>query len=371
MVTTFSEKNVTLLAAGIAYNALVSLAPLLLLLLFVVSLVGGGLEDRLVSAADGSLPGPIADVVGQIFTGSATATGASLVGLVVLVWGTLKVFRGLDTAFSVIYETEGRNSFVDQLVDGVVVLFALILAIVMTVAVNALFVRFAEAIPALRYLAPLVLVLGLVVAFLPIYYRFPDLDLEWAAVLPGTIFAAVGWAALQSVFQVYLAFSGGSSQSFFGGVLVVVTWLYFSGLVLLLGAVLNAVMSPRPAGEDREPRPDDKPQVTETTAHRTLDRAELAQYLDAWRARFTTDAAAADHAATTARDDPDVADPSSNDAALLPTGDESHVPAGEQVEVVERTGGADDGQINSITFRWVDPDGEGGPATGSDEQGRH
>lgn len=60
-------------------------------------------------------------------------------------------------------------------------------------------------------------------------------------VLPDVVFVAVGWAIFQLVFQVYRAFSGGGSGGVFGGVIVVITWLYFSGLVLLLGAVINAV----------------------------------------------------------------------------------------------------------------------------------
>jgi membrane protein len=237
-----SEKNVTFMAAGIAYNAFVSLAPLLLLLLFVVSVVGGGLEARIVTLAQTSLPGPIADVVAEVFRGESTATGASLVGIVALVWGTLKIFRGLDTAFSEIYETTSENSFVDQLRDGTVVLVALVVAVVAFVGASSLFARFADVVPFVGYLLPVTLVAGLVVAFLPMYYEFPDADVDWRHVLPGVVFAAVGWAALQALFQVYLAFKGGGSGSFFGGVIVVVTWLYFSGIVLLVGAVINAVL---------------------------------------------------------------------------------------------------------------------------------
>jgi membrane protein len=284
--TEFSEKNVTFMAAGIAYNAFVSLAPLLILLLLVATYVDG-LEARLRAGAERSLPGPIADAVGQIFAADSAATGVSVVGLVVLLWGTLKIFRGLDTAFSEIYETDERNSFVDQMIDGLVVFVSLVVSIVATVALTAVVSRFAAQVPYLGYVTPVVLVVGLVVAFFPMYYRFPDADLGWRDVLPGTVFAALGWAALQSVFQVYLAFTDGGSASFFGGVLVVVTWLYFSGLVLLLGAVLNAVVGEHSTGEPggvgrgaAVPKPDAK-------AERSLDRAELATYLRDLRTSLT------------------------------------------------------------------------------------
>lgn len=273
----FSEQNVTLMAAGIAYNAFVSLAPLLLLLLLVVTLLGGGLEARLIDVARQSLPGPIADVVIQIFEGNSAAAGASFVGLVVLVWGSLKIFRGLDTAFSEIYGTEAENTIGDQLKDGAVVLVGLVLAGLATAGASAVFATLSDTVPGIGLLAPLALVFGLVLAFFPMYYVFPDTELDWQQVVPGVAFSAVGWAALQSVFQIYLVFKGGGSANVFGGIVLVVTWLYFSGLVLLLGAVVNAVVSGHAPGVADENGGRSQGRTLER--RETLDGEELARYL--------------------------------------------------------------------------------------------
>ncbi|RDI72858.1 YihY/virulence factor BrkB family protein [Halopelagius longus] len=280
----FSNKNVTFMAAGIAYNAFVSLVPMLLLLLLVVSTFGGGLEARLVTLAEGSLPGPIADVVTSIF-GGESAAGASAVGLVVLVWGTLKIFRGLDTAFSEIYETVGQNSLVDQVKDGLVVLLALVVAVVATAGASIVFAWLSDQIPYIGVLTPLVLVGGLLIAFLPMYVRFPDADLGWKDALPGAAFAAVGWAALQALFQVYLSFKGGGSEGFFGGVIVVVTWLYFSGMVLLLGAVINSVLAGESSG--RAGGVGMGASGYETRREEELDADEFARYLSELREDVT------------------------------------------------------------------------------------
>jgi len=249
IVADFRNKNVTFMAAGIAYNAFVSLAPLLLLLLFVTSVIGTELERRIVAFVRGALPGPIGDTFATVFQEGSGYASASVVGIVILLWGTLKIFRGLDTAFSEIYETEAENSLVDQLIDGTVALVALVLALVATVGATALFARFSGIIPYAGLLSPLIVVAGLVLAFTPMFYRFPDTDVQWRTVLPGVVFAAVGWALLQSLFQVYLTFSSGTAGDVFGGVLVVVTWLYFSGLVLLTGAVVNAVLGGHASGK--------------------------------------------------------------------------------------------------------------------------
>lgn len=291
--TEFSEKNVTLIAAGIAYNAFISLAPILLVLLLAVSLAGGGLEQRIVEVTRTSLPGPIAGIIVEIFQGESAASGASVVGLVVLIWGALKIFRSLDTAFSEIYETTADNSFVDQVIDALVVLIAIVLAIIGTVGVTAVFAMLEDTIPFIGFLTPVVLIGGLVLAFFPMYYRFPDADLHWKHVLPGVVVAAVGWAAFQSLFQIYLAATGGGSENFFGGVIVIVTWLYFSGLILLLGAIINAVLggyaSGKTGGVGQGAAESETTRETgdETKYEETLTRKESAEFLKALREDLT------------------------------------------------------------------------------------
>jgi membrane protein len=293
----FSDKNVSFMAAGLAYNALVSLAPLLILLLLIASIVGGGLEARLIAASGNAFPGPIADVVTRIFSKETASSGVSIIGLVVLLWGTLKIFRGLDTAFSEIYETERNNTFMDQIADGIVVLVALLVSIVATIGGSTAFVALEDEIPLVGVVTPILLIGGLIVAFSPMYYRFPDTELGWRDVLPGTVFAAFGWATLQALFQVYLVFRGGGAESFFGGVLVVITWLYFSGVVLLLGAVLNAVIGGHSSGGTGgagRGRTRDRSGVETRTV---LQGAELATYLDDLRGRITSQYALARPAA--------------------------------------------------------------------------
>jgi membrane protein len=284
--TDFSEKNVAFMAAGIAYSAIVSLVPLLILLFLVLTLVGGGLETRIVDVANQRLPGPITDVVQQMFQQRSGVGSASVVGLVVLVWGALKVFRGLDTAFSEIYETVDDNSFLDKLGDSVVVLLGLGIAMIATVGTSATFTAFSDAIPFSRFLTPLVLLGGLIVAFLPMYYVFPDCQLGIRDVLPGALFAAVGWTAFQSLFQVYLVFSDPGAEEFAGSIIVVITYLYFSALVFLLGAVINAAIgghsSGRPGGVGDGARPH------QLRREASLDRAELDTYLRTLRDRLTS-----------------------------------------------------------------------------------
>ncbi|WP_122089459.1 YihY/virulence factor BrkB family protein [Halalkalicoccus subterraneus] len=243
-----SEENVTFMAGSIAYQAFVSLIPLLALLFLAVAIVGDqSLANEITGYTQSYLPPSAQQLLDGYIAGEAdsSAGGAGVIGAVTLIWGTLKIFRGLDTAFSEIYDTTEDNSFLDQLVDGLVVLLTIGGAIVGAVVATTAFAALPE-IPFIGLLNPLVLVIGLTVVFYPMYYRFPDVEgLTPKQVLPGVVVAAVGWALLQALFQVYIGYAGGggtSGSDVIGAILLLLMWLYFSGLVLLLGAVVNAVI---------------------------------------------------------------------------------------------------------------------------------
>jgi membrane protein len=243
VVAGVQEKNVTFMAAGIAYQAFISLIPLLVLLFFLVSFVGDqALAARVSSMTEGFLPESGQIMLEQAIEGNTGSVGTSIIGIVVLLWGSLKIFRGLDTAFSEIYASTGENSLVDQLRDGAVVFGSIGVALV-AAAVTTVVFAFFPSIPFIGLVNPLLLVVGLTIAFLPMYYRFPDVDVSVRQVIPGVVVAAVGWAALQSLFQIYVALSSSASGGPIGAILLLLTWLYFGGLILLVGAVVNATHS--------------------------------------------------------------------------------------------------------------------------------
>jgi hypothetical protein len=99
----------------------------------------------------------------------------------------------------------------------------------------------------------LLLVGSLTLTLLPLYYFLPDQNLNVTNALPGALFAAVGWTVLQTAFRIY-ARNAGSYEAYglIGGVLLLVTLLYFGGIILLLGVALNAVLDGRIGPQARE-----------------------------------------------------------------------------------------------------------------------
>ena len=75
-----------------------------------------------------------------------------------------------------------------------------------------------------------------------IYYFGPDADQEWVWITPGAVAATVLWLVVSLLFKMYVAnftdYEG--SYGTVGGVIVVLLWLYVSGIAILAGAELNA-----------------------------------------------------------------------------------------------------------------------------------
>lgn len=250
---TVQDRNVTFLAAGFTYYAFVSLIPLVVLALVVGSIFGGeALAERLVNAASDVMPAAGDELVADILTTESGRSEATVVALGVAVWGGLKVFRGLSLAFDSVYATDETDSMSDQIIDGVVVILAISLALVLMVVMGIVLRFLAGTVPFAGLLSWVILLIGLFLAFLPLYYRLPPISITIHEALPGAVFAAVGWVVLQGGFQLYAANAGRyEAYGALGGVLVFVTWLYFAGILILVGAVVNVVLSP-PESEEPE-----------------------------------------------------------------------------------------------------------------------
>lgn len=244
VVNEFRAENTPFMAGSIAYHAFVSLLPLLILVLAVISTIGDrSLEEAFITFAGAVLTPDTGGVLKRQLEAAGASTGVSLFGLGVLVWGTFRIFRGLDQAFSDIYETESRNSIVDQFTDGVVVLVTFGIALLAGWWINGALATLGDGVfvTGFRWI---VLTGGLALTFLPMYYIFPDADVTVSEVVPGVVVVAIGLTAFESLFRLYTQYKSPES-GIVAGVLVLLTWLYFSGVIILLGAVINAVLSNR------------------------------------------------------------------------------------------------------------------------------
>ena len=236
--------NVTFLAAGIAFYAFVSLLPLLVLALVAGTMIGGQeFALQVVGALDQVLTPDSQDVVQEALLEGEGRASATVVGVLVLLWSGLKVFRGLDLAFSQVYGTVGEESFLRSLINALTVFLAIGLGVIVMVSVGTV----TRLLPDVEFVVGtsfLIMFVTLSVLFYPMYYVFPSTNVTAREVVPGAVFAAFGWTVLGELFGIYAANAGTFALfGILGAVLLLVTWLYFGAIIIMVGAVVNAVFA--------------------------------------------------------------------------------------------------------------------------------
>jgi membrane protein len=82
----------------------------------------------------------------------------------------------------------------------------------------------------------------LMVAMAAVYYFGPDLSQGWRWMTPGAIFAVVGWIGASLGFSYYVRHFGHYDQlhGSFAAILMLMSWMYLSGLFVILGGEINA-----------------------------------------------------------------------------------------------------------------------------------
>ena len=249
------RENVTGLAGMVAYNLLFALFPFALLILFIVGQVLQSSDaessilldlQRLFPAAEQATLERILDRIRESSTtiGVAAAIGALWVGT--SFWGAM------DTAFCRIYHVECRG-WVEQKRWAIGMLVVSVLFLAATIALPALeglLISSADDLPLLPGIGGvenvLLLALALAITFLlacAIYWLVPKGRLPWRGVWPGALFLTVTAGLANFVFPIYLREISGINE--FGGavgfLVIALIWFYLLSLVLLAGAVINAL----------------------------------------------------------------------------------------------------------------------------------
>jgi membrane protein len=86
-----------------------------------------------------------------------------------------------------------------------------------------------------------------------VYYIAPDVKQEWVWITPGSVLATIIWLLVSLGFKWYVSAFANYQATYgaIGGVIVALLWLYLSGLAILIGATMNAVIEhASPLGKD-------------------------------------------------------------------------------------------------------------------------
>lgn len=256
LIVRVNEDEIFALSAQLAYYLLLSFFPLLMLIMIIVGFSNISTTDTL-KYLEGLLPINtyllIESTVVEVLDGQK---GQLLWFSVILsIWssssGFAAVIKGLNKAYG-IKETRGyiKGTLISILCTiGVVLIIILTLFLVVFGGVIREFliaklpfdniITFAWDI--LRFA---ILIFVMIFVFATLYHFAPCKRLKWNDALPGAVTTTLGWIVVSSLFSFYVNNFSNYSRFYgsLGAVIVLMTWLYITSVILLLGGEINAIL---------------------------------------------------------------------------------------------------------------------------------
>ncbi|MBV8845202.1 MAG: YihY/virulence factor BrkB family protein [Bryobacterales bacterium] len=249
------EDRAPTMGAAIAYYAVFSLAPILIIVIAVAGVAFGR------QAAEGALFGELADLVGAesavavqaiLRSASGTASGifATALGIGTLIIAATAVLSELQSALNLIWKAPPSRGLGvwhllrTRLVSLSVILvigFLLLVSLVVSTALAALSGYLDWILPGLAtilHIVHLTLSFGFTtVLFAMIFKILPDKAVEWGEVWLGAAVASLLFTVGKYLISLYIGSSNiASTYGAAGALIIILVWVYYSVQILLLGA---------------------------------------------------------------------------------------------------------------------------------------
>jgi membrane protein len=243
-------------AAQLAYYFIFALFPFFL---FLTTLLGylpiPDLLDRLLETLGQMLPGEairlVQDNLRQLVSGQRG--GLLSFGLLAALWTSSSALTAIMDSLNRAYDVDEGRPF--WKVRGLAILLTVGLSVFIVAALVLL--TFGPGIG--RWIADLVglgrafelawnilrwpVIVGfMVVAMALLYYVAPDVEQRWQWITPGSVCAVIGWLLASLGFAFYVNNFGSYNATYgsIGAVIILLTWMYLSGLFVLIGGEVNA-----------------------------------------------------------------------------------------------------------------------------------
>jgi membrane protein len=252
-VNAWLEDKAQRMGASLAYYTVFSLAPLLVIALAVAAMIfGDQAASQIQQEIGATVGGPVAGAIGQMIQHAknpASGTIATMIGIVVLLFGASGVFGELQDALNTVWQVQPRPGrglmgvLRDRFFSFSMVLgscFLLLVSLIVTTALSAVS-RYTSGLPGGDVLWQIVnaLVSFAIIAliFALIFKVVPDVKIGWGDVWVGAVVTAVLFTAGKYALSVYLASESVTSPYGAAGSLVIILlWVYYSSQILLFGA---------------------------------------------------------------------------------------------------------------------------------------
>src|ERR687895_51815 len=280
-----NEDHVMAFAGNLTYKGLFAIFPFFTFLLSLLGIFGAsGLVNTMVDKLSGVAPQSatkfIEDQLLSITQSQAESafTFGAIISILLALWGVSGAFRSVMEAMNVMYEVEEdrpfwKNYSISIFISlAVIVLMLTALGLVVfgstvggglaeVVGLGSVF-QAVWSIVQWPILACIVLF-----AFAVIYYFAPAAKQKWRWISPGSVLAFVFWLVFSLLFSFYVSNFSSYNETYgsLAGVAILMLYIYYSAVIMLIGAEMNQVIEWHiPGGKDegeKVPEEDRKPDV--------------------------------------------------------------------------------------------------------------
>jgi membrane protein len=265
----FGRDKIMRLASSIAFAAIFSIAPLIIVIIGVAGwflginngghgnhLAENAILDQVNHAAGPGASEAVRQMVAAAFNKPRQSIIAQVVGWVTFAIGAAALFGALQDSLNAIWQVEatkgGWKKMLRDRAASFLMILVVILVLLATFAANAT-ISFASThfsaqlsalgnagvVAAINQFVTFVL---LTFAFAAIYKVLPDVTIAWRDVWIGALVTALLFVVGEALITVYLSRAAvASAYGAAGSLLAMLLWIYYSAIVLLVGAEFTKV----------------------------------------------------------------------------------------------------------------------------------
>jgi len=247
------------MAAQIAFYALLGLFPFMMFLLSFISSFAAteNLRGPLLKALEDQMPVEAAHYVTNIVLESLPQHNQGLLsfGLLAGLWGASMAIGALITTINRAYNIRPRRNIVQQKILSILLtvglsgvwIVALSIVLVGPQITQDLYEWLGIASPTNTFWTSIRLPMAFLLNFFVVcvlYYVAPEAKQKFRWILPGAVTSTILWFGASSAFRIFLVNFGHYNKTYgsLATLVVLLIWLWISGLMFLLGAEINALM---------------------------------------------------------------------------------------------------------------------------------
>lgn len=252
----FGQERGSEASASMAYYALFSIFPMLLVLIVIGSFFidQNEVQNQLLNLLEGVIPGVEEVIIGNIEEVLKLRGAVTFFALASLTWSATSVFNILAKNVNRAFPKASVPDFIKGRLMGIFMILILIVLMLLSFGVSTL----SSLIPAIKIpfndnylhetfiwqIGGFLIPIGFnFLMFWAIYYWIPTVKVSRKASVLGGLFAGVAWELLNNVFTWYLSSGISQYRLIYGSVGMIVAlmfWIYLTALITLLGAHLTA-----------------------------------------------------------------------------------------------------------------------------------